>query len=92
MCILLTPYASHFMFMQFCTTGDANTYSLIDVGESSEVKTRVENHDRAGCWSKNCKNTLKYAVYYTPHKQQAGRKEIEQDIRGKFDNIPCGKR
>ncbi|SFR14207.1 hypothetical protein [Desulfoscipio geothermicus] len=74
-----------------CTTGDANTYSLIDVGESSEVKTRVENHDRAGCWSENCLNTLRCAVYYTPHKQQAGRKEIEQEIRDKY-SIPCGER
>ena len=67
--------------------GDTN--KLIDVGESAEVRNRVENHDRKDCWGKNCNNTIKYAVRYTPNLQQSGRKEIEQDIRSKLD-IPCG--
>ena len=29
-----------------------NQYFLVDVGESSEVKSRVDNHDRSDCWEK----------------------------------------
>lgn len=69
---------------------DGKTYNPIDVGESAKVKTRVENHDRATCWERNCNHTLKVAVLYTPNKQQSGRMEIEQDIRCNYD-FPCGK-
>jgi len=70
---------------------DGKSYHPVDVGESAKVKTRVETHDRKECWSKNCNHTLKVAIYYTPNKQQAGRREIEQDIRCKYD-FPCGER
>lgn len=66
-------------------------YYPVDVGESSEVKSRVENHDRQSCWKRSCNSTLVVAVLYTPHLQQAGRREIEQKIRNQFD-LPCGQR
>jgi len=65
-------------------------YFLIDVGESGDVKDRVEKHDRKDCWKKECSTTLTYSEYLTPNLQQAGRKKIEQAIRAKF-NPPCGK-
>ena len=37
---------------------------LIDVGESSEVRARVENHDRKDCWERNCNGIIKYTAYY----------------------------
>lgn len=73
----------------FITCFDGSTHHPIDVGESATVKTRVQTHDRADCWNRNCKNTLMVSVYYTPNKQQAGRMEIEQDIRCYYD-FPCG--
>ena len=67
-----------------------NKYYLLDVGESHAVRSRVENHERQDCWKRNCKNgTIAYAVYYTPNLHQAGRKEIEQEIRNKY-HPPCG--
>jgi hypothetical protein len=66
-------------------------YYLIDVGESATVKSRVDNHDRADCWKRNCSGTLTVSVLYTPNKQQAGRKEIEQELRNQY-NPPCGDR
>jgi hypothetical protein len=66
-------------------------YYLIDVGESATVKTRVENHDRVECWKRKCKGQLTFSVLYTPNKQQVGRKEIEQEIRQKY-NFLCGER
>lgn len=66
-------------------------YYLIDVGESSTVKSRVDNHDRADCWKNNCSGTLTVSVLYTPNKQQGGRMEIEQELRNQY-NPPCGNR
>lgn len=66
-------------------------YYLIDVGESATLKTRVENHDRKDCWSRNCTGTLTVSVMYTPNTQQAGRKKIEKELRDQY-NLPCGER
>lgn len=33
-------------------------YFLLDVGESSKLRTRIENHDKKDCWIKNCKGQL----------------------------------
>jgi len=64
--------------------------SLIDVGESATVKTRVESHDRSDCWRRNSNGRqLAYAVLYTPNLQEAGRRQIEQEIRNQY-RIPCG--
>lgn len=66
------------------------SWTVLDVGESAEVKSRVETHDRKNCWTRNSKTGgLAYAVFYTPGKQQAGRREIEQAIR-KAMTLPCG--
>lgn len=64
-------------------------YRVIDVGESSQVKTRIEGHDREACWKKHCKGMIIYAVHYTPFVQQAGRREIEQELRKMYRPV-CG--
>ena len=73
-----------------CKSSDGKYY-LIDVGESATVKSRVEGHDREDCWKRNCTGTLTVSVLYTPNKQQAGRKLIEQELRNQY-NPPCGER
>lgn len=64
---------------------------FVDLGESSEVRTRVEDHDRKDCWEENCNRNLRYAVYYIEHGKKPSRVEVEQDIRGKY-HIPCGEK
>lgn len=64
-------------------------YYLIDVGESAQVKNRIDNHDRKDCWTRNCRGTLTVSVLYTPNLQQAGRQLIEQELRNQY-NPPCG--
>lgn len=64
---------------------------LIDVGESHDVRYRVENHDRSDCWSRNGNGQLSVAVLYTPNQQQAGRRVIENQIRDQFNPV-CGDR
>ena len=63
-------------------------HTVIDIGESADVRTRVESHDRRDCWTSNCSGRLMAAVLYTPNAQQAGRVEIEQELRGLLKQ-PC---
>ena len=64
-------------------------WTVLDVGESSDVKNRVSTHDRADCWTRNCLGTINYSATYTPNLQQEGRIEIERKIRLQT-NPPCG--
>jgi len=72
-------------------SSDNGKYNVIDIGESSDVRDRVENHDRKECWFRNCSGEIEIAVLYTPNQQQSGRMQIEQELRKKF-NPPCGER
>lgn len=67
-------------------------WTVVDVGESHDVRARVENdHEREDCWKRHDKGILAVAAIYTPKAQQAGRKMIEQELRRQF-NPPCGDR
>jgi len=76
------------VYAVICIVG--NKGYLLDVGESAQVKTRLDTHDRRDCWEKNCPGALTYSVKYTPNLKQEARQEIEQKIRDQF-NPPCGK-
>jgi len=66
-------------------------YYVIDVGESSQVKSRIETHDRKTSWLYQSTGTPYMAVLYTPYAQQSERMNIEQSLRQQF-HPPCGKR
>lgn len=76
------------VYVIWCKYGD--NWTVLDVGESADVRERVGNHERAGCWSRNCLGTIYYSATYTPNLQQAGRVQIEQRIRN-LTNPPCGR-
>jgi hypothetical protein len=78
------------VYVILCLRADQKYY-VIDVGESAQVKTRVENHGRKDCWERNCPGKLYVAVLYTPNLQQPGRADIEQKIRQQY-SAPCGER
>lgn len=65
-----------------------NKYEIVDCGESENVRTRVENHDREECWIRNNKNGLYVAVLYCSEKQ---RMAIERIIRQSY-TVACGVR
>lgn len=77
------------VYVIWCKTGE--NWTVLDAGESSDVKDRVLNHDRKDCWTRNCKGTIYFSATYTPNLQQSGRKKIEQSIRATA-NPPCGER
>lgn len=62
-------------------------YKVIDVGESGNVRERVDNHDRKDCWRRHAKGQLSVAAYYC---NEATRVTIERELRAHFDP-PCGK-
>ena len=68
-------------------TGD--TWTVIDVGESSDVKSRVMNHDRAHCWKLNRLGRLGVAVLYTPGWTDSQRRVFERNLREEFSPT-CG--
>jgi hypothetical protein len=69
----------------------SENYTVVDVGESASVKTRVSNHDRSSCWNKNNLGELVVTVCYTPNLASSGRMEIEQLIRRQYAPM-CGDR
>jgi hypothetical protein len=62
---------------------------LLDIGESSRMKKRIEEHNRED-WENNSNSEIEYSVYYTPRLKKNDRKEIETEIRDVY-RPPCGK-
>jgi len=63
------------------------SWKVIDVGESSNIQDRVEDHDRRDCWYRQRCSYLEIAVYYC---RESERMRVEQRVRNKY-NPPCGK-
>ena len=64
-----------------------SSYSCIDVGESDEVATRIWNHDRKQCWTRNTDGLRVFAVLYTDDDDD--RRKIERRVR-ELTSPPCG--
>ncbi len=75
------------VYVIWCRTG--TTWSVLDAGESQDVKTAVLSHPRSEEWKKKCAGQMFFAATYTPSLEQAGRKEIEQKIR-QISHPTCG--
>ena len=66
----------------------SGTYSVLDVGESEDVKERIETHDRSDCWKRNSKGDIYFAAFYV---DETNRMSIESKIRQRYDPV-CGKK
>lgn len=64
---------------------------VIDVGESEDVKDRIENHERKPCWERNRQGELGVAVLYTPGWTAEQRRILEGRVRDAFSPA-CGVR
>jgi hypothetical protein len=67
----------------------AESWFVLDVGESENVQERTCNHNRHDCWTRNCGGTVYYSATYIPAQTQQQRRAIEQHIRS-LTNPPCG--
>ena len=61
-------------------------YSRLDVGESEDVKDRVENHDRKDCWKRNANGVITVSAYYCDENERV---RVEKIIRDR-SNLACG--
>ncbi|TVQ79775.1 MAG: hypothetical protein EA380_04035 [Phycisphaeraceae bacterium] len=64
---------------------------VIDVGESEDVRARIESHDRKSCWERHRQGTLGVAVLYTSGWTAEQRRQLESQIRIEY-TPPCGDR
>ncbi|MCG8427180.1 MAG: hypothetical protein MI754_07485 [Chromatiales bacterium] len=64
-----------------------HSWNVVDIGESTHIRNRIENHDRNYCWKKQGFTSLAIAVNYCT---EGERMRIEKELRTHFDP-PCGK-
>ena len=68
--------------------GTGDNWIVVDIGESGDVKSRVETHDRKPQWQGAGHATLGVAAYYC---DAATRMRVEQALRQQY-NPACGDR
>ena len=56
-----------------------NGRKILDVGESANVRERIENHEKKECWEQNCRGTILYSATYLSDENE--RKKLEVKIR-----------
>lgn len=67
---------------------EIDLWTVIDIGESGDVRNRVECHDRKPCWLGHSYRNLSVAALYC---DEVARMQIERDLRTRY-NPPCGDR
>lgn len=74
-----------------CSRADGK-YDVVYVGETGQAGTRLSNHERATCWSRNCGSSLYVAVFWTPSDRYTtdDRRNIEKELRDQY-NPPCNR-
>lgn len=65
----------------------ATKLDVVDIGESEDVRGRVDSHDRVPCWRRQGHATLSAAAIYCNERE---RMMIERELRKQFDP-PCGR-
>jgi hypothetical protein len=62
---------------------NSGSWKVIDVGQSGQVGSRIDTHDRQECWEKNCPNkNIWVCIYKTPSTLYT--KEQRIDLEGKI--------
>lgn len=62
----------------------SENWTVLDVGESEDVRTRVTSHDRAGDWRGCGYQVISAAVIYNINNGQQGRRWVEQNLRQQY--------
>lgn len=57
---------------------------VLDVGESQNIRTRLNNHEREPCWIRNNTRGISYAAHYMPNSTQIQRRAVESAIRRQY--------
>jgi hypothetical protein len=67
-----------------------NKHFLVDVGETNNLRSELEESGRREMWEENCSGDLVVVVKYTMEMHQAERSRMEHKIRRRH-NPPCRK-
>lgn len=81
------------IYVIICVAQDGS-WTPLDVGQSGELGSRIDSHERKACWFRNCQNNnIWVCVYRMPSDQytKEDRLRIERLLRQKL-RPPCGKR
>ena len=81
------------IYVILCVAQDGN-WTVLDVGQSGELGTRIDSHDSQGCWSRNCPSgNIWVCVYHMPSNKytKEDRMKLEKTLRDQY-NPSCGKR
>lgn len=81
------------VYVILCVAQDGS-WTVLDVGQSGQVGSRIDDHDRKACWTRNCtNNNIWVCVYRMPSSQytRQDREKLEAELRSQY-HPPCGKR
>ena len=76
------------IYIIICVAPDGS-WTIIDIGQSGEVGTRIDSHDRRDCWKRKCpKGNLWVCVHPMPTKTytKQDRLDLEHSLRSKHSN------
>jgi len=73
------------VYVILCSRLDGK-YDVIYIGETGQAGTRLSNHERAVCWSRNCSSSLYVAVFWVPSDRYSAddRRSIEKKLRDQY--------
>lgn len=81
------------VYVILCVAQDAS-WTILDVGQSGQVESRIDDHDRKASWARNCaNNNIWVCLYRMPSSQytRQDREKLEAELRTQY-RPPCGKR
>lgn len=79
------------VYVVVCPDTDGG-YFVVDVGESDQLRTHLQNHERKDCWARVCTarhQVPQFAVLYMRRISPNYRRAIEREIRDQY-KPPCG--
>jgi hypothetical protein len=73
---------------------DPSSYSLLDIGQTGGVGSRLASHDRERCWEQNtprgCVLLFKFAAMPSTDYDETDRRIVECCLRSHNAPLPCG--
>jgi len=79
------------IYVILCVGSDGSS-TVLDVGQSGQLGSRIDNHERKGCWGRHCPNgNIWVCVHRMPGSTKQQREQVESTLRSQF-NPQCGER
>ncbi len=82
------------IYVILCVKPDSS-WTVLDVGQTGELGTRIDSHDRRECWARNCETkNIWVCVYPMPSTRYSpqDRRALEAEVRRQYNPVPCGQR